>query len=256
MNQATWNSYTEPQEMLEALRASGRASERKRRLFAVACCRRIWPLLTDERSRKAVEVAERQADGDLDLTAASKARGEAHAAAGERNARTGDPAPAAERLRGQMEAAAAQAAAAVLQQSSVFGFATSATSADLAAQAAAKAAWVARKRAAQLQGAPGRPAAKGERAAQAALLRCIFGPLLFRPPPPVAAAVLAWQGGTVGRLAAGLYAERDFTQARTGVLADAAEEAGVTDAELLGHLRGPGPHARGCWIVDLLLGKE
>jgi len=39
------------------------------------------------------------------------------------------------------------------------------------------------------------------------------------------------------------------------VLADALEEAGCTDADLLGHLRGPGPHVRGCWVLDLLLGK-
>ena len=44
--------------------------------------------------------------------------------------------------------------------------------------------------------------------------------------------------------------------ARLAVLADALEEAGCTDADLLGHLRGPGPHARGCWAVDLLLGKS
>jgi hypothetical protein len=40
------------------------------------------------------------------------------------------------------------------------------------------------------------------------------------------------------------------------ILADALEEAGCTDAAILGHCRGPGPHVRGCWVVDLLLGKE
>jgi hypothetical protein len=44
--------------------------------------------------------------------------------------------------------------------------------------------------------------------------------------------------------------------ARLAVLADALEDAGCADADLLGHLRGPGPHIRGCWAVDLLLGKE
>jgi hypothetical protein len=39
-------------------------------------------------------------------------------------------------------------------------------------------------------------------------------------------------------------------------LADVLEEAGLTDASLLGHLRGPGAHVRGCWAIDLLLGKE
>jgi hypothetical protein len=67
---------------------------------------------------------------------------------------------------------------------------------------------------------------------------------------------LAWNGGTVGRLAAGVYEERDLTQGRLGVLADAAEEAGLMAAELLAHLRSPVPHARGCWGVDLLLGRE
>jgi hypothetical protein len=40
------------------------------------------------------------------------------------------------------------------------------------------------------------------------------------------------------------------------ILADALEEVGCTDADLLAHCRGDGPHARGCWVIDLLLGKE
>ena len=42
---------------------------------------------------------------------------------------------------------------------------------------------------------------------------------------------------------------------RLAVLADALEEAGCDQADLLTHLRGPGPHVRGCWVVDLILGK-
>jgi hypothetical protein len=44
--------------------------------------------------------------------------------------------------------------------------------------------------------------------------------------------------------------------ARLAVLADALEEADCTSQEVIGHLRGPGPHVRGCWAVDLLLGKS
>jgi hypothetical protein len=43
---------------------------------------------------------------------------------------------------------------------------------------------------------------------------------------------------------------------RLAVLADALEEAGCNDAEILTHLRSPGPHVRGCWALDLILGKQ
>jgi pSer/pThr/pTyr-binding forkhead associated (FHA) protein len=64
---------------------------------------------------------------------------------------------------------------------------------------------------------------------------------------------LRWNGGAVVALA-----RRIREGHRTDllpVLADALEEAGCSDAELLGHLRGPGPHVRGCWAVDLLTGR-
>src|SRR5947209_14256780 len=64
MNEREWLTSIEPTPMLGYLR--GKASERKLRLFAVSCCRRMWHLLPDERSRKAVEVAERIAEGTAD----------------------------------------------------------------------------------------------------------------------------------------------------------------------------------------------
>jgi hypothetical protein len=51
-----------------------------------------------------------------------------------------------------------------------------------------------------------------------------------------------------------MYDSRDFSD--MPVLADALEEAGCQDADILVHLRGPEPHVRGCWVVDLLLGKH
>jgi hypothetical protein len=85
------------------------------------------------------------------------------------------------------------------------------------------------------------------------ILPDLFGPLPFRPVtmPP---AILAWNDETVKRLAESVYSDRAFD--RLPILADALEEAGCTDAGMLGHLRGPGPHVRGCWVVDLILGKE
>ena len=56
------------------------------------------------------------------------------------------------------------------------------------------------------------------------------------------------------KLAQGIYDDRAFD--RMPVLADALEEAGCYDADILAHCRQPGEHVRGCWVVDLLLGKE
>jgi hypothetical protein len=91
-----------------------------------------------------------------------------------------------------------------------------------------------------------------ERAVQSHLLRDIFG----NPFRPVAVdpVWLTWRDGTVRRLAQMIYAERRFGD--LPILADALEEAGCTDAAILGHCRGGGEHVRGCWVADLLLGKE
>jgi len=63
-----------------------------------------------------------------------------------------------------------------------------------------------------------------------------------------------WQTETVVALAAGIYAERAFD--RMPILADALEDAGCDHADILTHCRSDGPHVRGCWVVDLLLGKS
>jgi hypothetical protein len=84
----------------------------------------------------------------------------------------------------------------------------------------------------------------------AALLRDLFGNP-FRPAPRFDIGWLAWNGGTAAKVARGLYEGRAFD--RLPLLADALEDAGCADADLLGHLRGPGPHVRGCWAVDSLL---
>jgi hypothetical protein len=82
-----------------------------------------------------------------------------------------------------------------------------------------------------------------------ALLDDIFGnpfyPVAFDP---------SWRTSAAVGLAASMYEARDF--AGMPVLADALEEAGCGDADVLSHCRGGGPHVRGCWVVDLVLGKQ
>jgi len=88
-----------------------------------------------------------------------------------------------------------------------------------------------------------------ERAARARLVKDIFGNP-FRP----VAVDRSWLTSTVVSLAQGIYADRAFD--RLPILADALQDAGCENADVLGHCRGPGPHVRGCWVVDLLLGKQ
>jgi hypothetical protein len=66
--------------------------------------------------------------------------------------------------------------------------------------------------------------------------------------------VRAWEGGAVVELARAIYEERRFE--RMPILGDALEEAGCLDAAVLAHCRAAGPHARGCHVIDLVLGRE
>jgi hypothetical protein len=219
MTEQQWQAATGPEEMLSYL--MGRASNRKLRLFACACCRQVWDLLSD-RSRAAVEVAERYADGRATERERAEARSRAVPAGRTPESHVGWAAywavsPQAAELAGQASTAAVEACA----RSALVG----------AAQAAA--AWEA-----------GRAAAAAE---QARLLRELFG----NPFRPVAVPA-DWRTPTVVAVARQVYDRRDF--AALPVLADALEEAGCDSAELLDHLHRSRDHVRGCWAVDLLLG--
>ncbi|VTR91873.1 Uncharacterized protein (Fragment) OS=uncultured bacterium PE=4 SV=1 [Gemmata massiliana] len=88
-----------------------------------------------------------------------------------------------------------------------------------------------------------------QQAVTVAVLRDIFGnpfrPVTFSP---------SWRTSTAVTLAAQMYESRDFSA--MPILADALQDAGCDSADVLDHCRGPGPHVRGCWVVDLVLGKE
>jgi hypothetical protein len=86
----------------------------------------------------------------------------------------------------------------------------------------------------------------------ASYLRDIFGNP-FRP-VAVEPTWLTWNDSTVVKMAQPIYDDRAFD--RLPILADALEDAGCTDATILDHLRGPGPHVLGCFALDLVLGKS
>ncbi|MGH7169524.1 MAG: hypothetical protein ACRELF_09700 [Gemmataceae bacterium] len=98
-----------------------------------------------------------------------------------------------------------------------------------------------------------------EKEPHSAIIRDVFGNPFRRI--TISPAWLSWHDGVVSRLAKAAYDERflptgTFDNARLLILSDALEEAGCTDEQILTHLRGGGEHYRGCWVIDLLLGKE
>jgi mannitol/fructose-specific phosphotransferase system IIA component (Ntr-type) len=216
MTRREWAACTDPAAMLRLLRDRGLLSERKARLFGAACCRRLWGLLPSE-GRRAVEVVERHADG--------LAGGEERDAA--RRAFTAG-----------LGAGSGPASFAAIAVSYLLAEAGP----DPAGHALDLGPWAAQ--------AGGDQA--GERAAQTGILRCLFGSPPFRA-GGIRPGWLAFGGGVVANLARGISDERAFD--RLPILADALEEAGCASPELLGHCRSAGPHARGCWAVDLILGK-
>jgi hypothetical protein len=244
MTESDWWACQEPQKMLEFLLDSGRASERKFRLFAVACCRRIWQIMTEDVNRQAVEVAERFADGEVNERKLGMASDEAGRAASATYVTAFD---AARRARQHPAAAAMHAC-----HSLVAALAASDPERVDPAKAAGNSV-----------AALAEDCQNEERVAQTAFLRCIFGPLPFRTP----SLEPALRTPTVLSLADAAYSERIapdpsrpgwlvIDPARLLVLADALEEAGCDDADILAHYRTPGEHVRGCWCLDLLLAKE
>jgi hypothetical protein len=220
MTETEWLAWDDSLEMQDYL-VSCNASSRKLRLFTVACCRRIWHLLTEEQCRKAVELAESYADGLCNSETLRVASERARLIASDLDDNAQDAA----------DAAASTASEDVHRYAHMVIF------------CASKAVYTTYS------------AKMAERAAQADSLREIFGNP-FRP------FVLETQCLTpvVVSLAQAVYDSRilpagTLDPTRLAILADALEDAGCTEAAILDHLRGPGPHVRGCFVVDLILAK-
>ncbi len=275
MNEAAWLSCSEPAAMLRFLRSDGddgmgrfHASARKLRLFACACCCQVWDLLTDERSRRAVEVASRFADGEatwVELRNAGCGVVEGDWPAAWEQAREDSPnagwvnAWPIWAIRVSQDKTAAQAVQAALLRDLFTPFAPTVregwqTCGRCAGVGVIESddGWNVRDRCKVCYGSGRVPSAK-------------------------LAVWLAWNDGCAPKLARSIYEERAWD--RMPLLADVLEEAGCEDAEILAHCRRPsaglslkevvkgagwvcdpladwGPHVRGCWATDLLLGLE
>ena len=230
MTEAEWLACADPTPMLEFLQ--GKASDRKLRLFAVACCRRIWESMSDVRSRSVVLVAERFVDGLAAADELQAAYEQARAADSDIYAKGGNQ--------------YASTAVLGLQPSlnlrcvtnDVFNCLTlcderlntvahdEARFNDLLARLEAD-----------------------EWRTQSRLLHDVFG-----NPFRTVSADPSWLTSDVLALATGIYQDRAFD--RMPIFADALQDAGCDNDDILNHCRQPGEHVRGCWVVDLVLGKS
>jgi hypothetical protein len=219
MTEQEWATCIDPNAMLEFVIRIRKSSQRKMRLFACACCRKIWHRL-DDRSRKLVEVAEQWADGLLNRQQRRQILGH-------------------------------------LGRTSQFGLARSwqfwgaaSWACDTNAYGAARYSMTAIAQ--DLVDVARLNPNDAELLDTCGILRDMFGNL-FRC-IAIAPTWLVWHDRTVPRLAQTIYKDHAFDL--LPILADALEEAGCTNADILNHCRQPGEHVRGCWVVDLLLGKS
>lgn len=280
MTEQEWLTSEDPQAMLRRLGEPGsvsgsdpegrayrrRITDRKLRLFACAAARQVWHLLTDRRSRNAVEVAERFADG----LATAEDMKNAHA-----DAYYDDVSP---EFTSEMAWATCSRGVVQVERHLLRWFSVSTR---LAAEQAALLrdiignSWRAVRLPWEWKGVTHHSPEAFERLVREGKLLC---PWLT---PTVLAVARATYDERPGRECArckgrgeirdvsfeindtcgschgvGRIADGTLDPTNLLVLADALEDAGCDAGELLGHLRSPGPHVRGCWAVDLVLGKE
>lgn len=195
---------------------SGRTSDRKLRLFACACFGRIWDRLPAT-IRRAVEISERYASGLADEL-------EWAATWTASEPPFDDPIAAMIWLAGRPPTSRTG-----LEEA---GWAVMAA-VSLMVEPTEEAAWYAFL------------------AEEAALLREVVNPFLLAP---LVHSWHSWHDGLLVSMAQQMYDSRDFSD--LPILADALEEAGCTNQDILAHCRSGGEHVRGCWVVDLLIGKQ
>lgn len=236
MTESEWIAASDPYDILISFPAKW--DQRKLWLFGCACLRRVWHLLKDQRSRCCVELAERFVDGQASEQEVGETWDRFLAAADTETLEDFPGFDSYEAIRNLVcfvdPTASLQIASEVAE--GVGGFAAQAV------PVAPPATW------SDARTQSNQRARRAERNVQVKLLRDIFGNP-FRPTTIDS----AWVTSSVVELTRVIYEDRAF--ARMLELADALENEGCTNADILAHCRQLGGHVRGCWVVDLILGK-
>ena len=257
LTEAEWLACADPKVLLR--KAQFRNSRRKSRLFAVACCRAVWPHFVDDRSRRAVEVAERHADGlatDEELQVAATEAGRAHQEIFAVLGKVGSSLEWAAQFVANANPFHAVNTVVWMVRWPRLHHSTPCTLERRTGLAA-----VLRGRWKVIPLSEPLPTG-ADKESECRLIRDIYrnpaSPVTFAP---------AWRTPTVLALVRQMYESRDFSP--MPILADALQDAGCDDPAILDHCRGSAvlpacgrpqarqePHCRGCWLVDELLGKE
>jgi hypothetical protein len=271
MTEAEWNACTDPIQMIEFLRGNPRSrdavtwwnsgwrldgaakgNDRKFRLFACACCRRIWDRIPEQCNREAVVAVENFLEGCLPAAALEEAlSASSRVEYTVEGMKRSEPGYWTVKYLGRGFYKMTAAASALLVASQVMfmadeEYARLARGEFLSCYYAGEGYFL---RPFQWP-LPVPSSLSVEGTAQAAMLRCVFGPCRFRP----VSTDPAWLTQTATGLAESIYEERAFD--RLPILADALEYAGCTQQDILVHFRRGGEHHRGCWPLDMILGID
>jgi hypothetical protein len=232
MTEAEWLGSIFPPSMLAFIR--GKTTDRKLRLFACACCRRISELFWHEKLKELVEISESHIDHQATDEELSRVVEAADCLADSERDRLADSERPVDDHASLIAYDVGQALYCLVSPGE--GYAIAASTADWAHRAV-------------VDSCRERDVALDEWKAQTHVLHDILGNP-FRPVAPNP----TWRTRSVANLAQAIYEGPRFDD--LPILADALEDAGCDNADILAHCRGPGPHVRGCWVIDLLLGKE
>jgi hypothetical protein len=244
VTESEWWSAPDPLNVIDWLFFDTPAAERKFRLFAAACCRRVEQVIRVPEALDALECAERFADGFVSVTEASASCQRAIGAYQDRWRGQLDPTNEADACRAVIWALSDfkdlrspyHRSRAWYESEDAFPYPYWSASDAVEAVTNTDASSIAR--------------VESEKLAQVRLLHDIFGPLPFRD----VVVNPSWLTSDVLALARGIYDDRAFD--RMPILADALQDAGCDSDDILFHCRdATAAHVRGCWVVDLLLGR-